>query len=158
MKGMLWDVNHNKQSNMSKYPKYIRKDFCFEYDEKLYKAVKPLVFDDCDGCAFYNICNGDTTKDASDLPVCSISSRRDQQPVIFVKVEEGEIFKDKHEIRAFILECRKSKLMKEYINYYEMSDSALAIGDNETYSKYLNKINKISDKLNKIRIKLSKLK
>lgn len=135
--------------------RYVRKGTCIQIDDNLYRAVDPIEFADCKGCAFNDICNeGSERISRNNLPYCTITDRRDMDDVIFEQVNEGEIFVDENLKEGTKLENEIRKLVADHSRLYDeiFIDKDLRRFDSankkrDAAKKVKNKINKLKDKL-----------
>lgn len=139
--------------------KYIRKGTCIELNGNLYKAVDPIEFADCKGCAFDDICNeGSERINKRDLPYCTITDRRDMSDVIFEQVNEGEIFVDENEKEGTKLENEIRRLVCDFARIYDEADIDKHLRRFDSANKKRTSAKKVKDKINKMKDKLYLLK
>lgn len=139
--------------------RYIRKGTCIQIDGNLYRAVDPIEFADCKGCAFNDICNeGSNRINRNDLPYCSITDRRDMDDVIFEQVTEGEVFVDEHLKEGTKLENEIRKLVADHSRLYDEADIDKHLRRFDSANSKRTSARKVKDKINKLKDKLYLLK
>ncbi len=139
--------------------KYIRKGTCIQIENNLYKAVDPIEFADCKGCAFNDICNEGTNRiNKDDIPYCSVVERRDMQDVIFEKVEDGEVFVDENLEKATKIENEIKKLTIDFCRIYDSADIDKHLRRFDVANKKHESAQKIKQKINKLKDELYRLK
>lgn len=139
--------------------KYIRKGTCIELNGNLYKAVDPIEFADCKGCAFEDICNENSDRiPKADIPYCSITERRDMEDVIFEQVDEGDIFVDDNLAKATKIENEIRKLTTDFVRIYDSADIDKLLRRFDSSNKKHESAQKVKKRINKLKDELYLLK
>lgn len=139
--------------------KYIRKGTCIELNGNLYKAVDPIEFADCKGCAFDDICNKNSDRiSKTDIPYCSITERRDMEDVIFEQVDEGDVFVDDNFAKATKIENEIRKLTTDFVRIYDSADIDKLLRRFDSSNKKHESAQKVKKRINKLKDELYLLK